>query len=382
MLASLLGIILAVLLMYSMSAFIQPMEASLGWSRTTIGAGITASTMATALFNTWGGAAIDRYGPRRVAALAIPVYVACFACLSLSASSVWSWWANWALLGVVNCFTGPALWTSAVARLFTRNRGLALAVAMCGTSVASICVPLTATMLIDLVGWRQAFAYLGIIFGTLSYVMTCFLPNGGSRENQPAHKNQASFGSLLLSARFMRLALAASFFALTSTALITSSIAIIEAGGVARDTAAMIAASVGITGIIGRLGSGFLVDRFDARVITAVAMALPALSAGILLADDTSIPFATVAFLIFGLALGAEFDLVAVFVSRLFDIRTFGALFGALLSTISVAAAVAPLAAGLAYDVTGEYVLLLAALVPISLSAAGLILTIGPVPRR
>ncbi|MBD3647889.1 MAG: MFS transporter, partial [Pseudomonadales bacterium] len=59
---------------------------------------------------------------------------------------------------------GPLTQTKLMVNWFTRNRGMALGIAIMGTSVAGIVMPTIATYLSDVMGWRGAYTlYAGIL---------------------------------------------------------------------------------------------------------------------------------------------------------------------------------------------------------------------------
>jgi cyanate permease len=58
-----------------------------------------------------------------------------------------------------------------------------------------------------------------------------------------------------------------------------------------------------------------------------------------------------------GLALGAEIELAAYYVTRYFGLLRFGAIYGFMISIYSIASALGPLLMGMAHDLTGTYAL-------------------------
>ncbi len=153
--ASMAGIGMASLHVYSIGAFIAPIEAEYGWRRAQITAAMTLVTVIGAIFSPFVGMVIDRTGTRRIAIPGAMLFLGGFALLSF-VNSLWSWWALWLLLSVGALAGKPMVWTVAVASLFSRHCGLALAVMLYGTAVCSSAVPLLSTSLIEAFGWRTA----------------------------------------------------------------------------------------------------------------------------------------------------------------------------------------------------------------------------------
>lgn len=130
---------------------------------------------------------------------------------------------------------------------------------------------------------------------------------------------------------------------------------ILRSAGAEPLAAAGTASLVGLFSIVGRLGVGFLLDRFPGRVVGACAYLVPIAGAALLLFDGTNPAIQTVAAALFGLTLGAEVDVIAYLASRYFGLRNFGGLFGGLVAALSLGTAFGPLAAGATFDRFGGY---------------------------
>ncbi|HEX7819127.1 MAG TPA: MFS transporter, partial [Sphingobium sp.] len=306
-----------------------------------------------------------------------------FATLSLTSPSIWSWWLLWGLVGFCGLGIKPALWTTAVASLFSRSRGLALAVTLSGTGLGSFFTPLLTTWLIEAYGWRMAFIGLSLVFGGIGFPLIFFFFHDARYKQQagqvvpiPARHGMAMRESLL-SRQFLSLTLAALLFSLLAISTVANLIPILSSEGIGRNEAAGIASAVGITSIIGRLATGWLLDRFDARLVTTVAMALPVAAAGLLLGWPGEAHAALIAALVMGLSLGAEVDAIAYLTGRYFGLKHYGLLFGTMISATAIATGFGPMLASMVYDNTGSYRLQLIIVIPLSLIAALLILTLG-----
>jgi MFS family permease len=59
---------------------------------------------------------------------------------------------------------------------------------------------------------------------------------------------------------------------------------------------------------------------------------------------------------IFGLTVGAEIDVIAYLAARQFGLKSFGSLFGGIVTALALGVAFGPLAAGAAFDRYGTYV--------------------------
>ena len=85
---------------------------------------------------------------------------------------------------------------------------------------------------------------------------------------------------------------------------------------------------------------------------------------------------------LFGFSSGSETDVLSYFTARYFGVARYGSVFGACFAVVGAMAGVGPWLAGLAYDTTGTYAIVFAALVPLALLAALALATLGPYPRK
>jgi hypothetical protein len=69
----------------------------------------------------------------------------------------------WGLAGLVGVGSGSLTWTRGIGLWFLRQRGLALGIALIGTSFTGVLVPQFAGAVIDQFGWRAAFPVLAML---------------------------------------------------------------------------------------------------------------------------------------------------------------------------------------------------------------------------
>ncbi len=382
-LAAAFGMSTGVLYLYSAGTLVIPIEKSTGWSRAEIGMGLTVVTIITVVISPLTGALIDKFGARPLALFGITLFPAAFAAIGLTGDSIGSWIFHWALLAVLAFGMSPATWTSAVTNLFDRSRGLALAVTMSGMGIGSLTIPLVSQLLVEAVGWRMTFFWLGAIWGGIGLPLVYFLlRDGRSGPRDSSFKETVRPPGLplresLLSRQYFAILGAALCFTFVAMSFVVSIVPILVWQGVDATQAAALASLFGITAIIGRLATGFLLDCFDARVVTTIAMVLPIAAVSLLWSMPSVITLAALSIMIMGFSLGAEVDAIAYLVSRYFGVRNYALLFAISGSASALATASAPLASGLIYDATGGYSLLLAIMLfPCAISAIA-IATLG-----
>ena len=389
-LAAFVGMGMSTIAQYTISLFIEPIEAEFGWTRAQIMSGMIITATLGVLCAPLIGAAIDRFGPRRfgiAASLAVPL---CFSLLGTTNDNVWVWRALWFVFGLSTILLQPAVWTSAIAGFFEKGRGFALACVLCGSGFSSILMPPLAYFAIDRFGWRLGFATISLFWFVLVFpLVTLFLTSHKDRArtsgSEQSHAATRNFGFVLrhviLSRKFLQVAIAALLIATVVVSIVTSLVPIMTANGIDRAEAAGIAGLLGFSSIGGRLTVGWLLDRVEARYLAAVMLSLPLLAIFLLVQMPHSVPAAIAAVLIIGLALGAELDLMAYITSRYFELTFFGTLFGTIGGFVTLAGGMGPVLLNLVFDATGSYVPALLGAIPVSLAAALLFLLLGPYPK-
>jgi predicted MFS family arabinose efflux permease len=149
-------------------------------------------------------------------------------------------------------------------------------------------------------------------------------------------------------------------------------------GGRGAAEAAGYASLLGLFVIVGRLSSGWLLDRLWAPIVGLLVLVPSAVSC--LLLQQQAAPAVAVAFL--GLAGGAEFDLIAFLCLRYFGTRHYGQIYAWQWASFTVGAGVGPIAFGAIYDASGSYSAALLAAGVVMLAGPALLLALGPYPAR
>lgn len=365
--AAMLGYSASSLHTYGIGSFIEPLQAAFGWSRAqaTLGltiAGLTGAVMAVPL-----GLLVDRIGPRPIGLFGIAAMTASFALLGTASGSMANWVMLWCLLAVANLAMQGTVWTKAVGSRFEHARGMAFAVTLSGAPVTAAVLPPVAAWLIGDYGWRTAFAGVGLIWFVVAFAfMLPFFHSAqekgrASRGETAAVMTGMTFAEAARSPAFYKLMLATALFAFTVLGLVVHFVPILTGQGAERMAAAGVASLVGIFSIVGRFGTGFLLDRFPSHLVGAVIFLFPLVSCTLLLTNGADPASQIIAAVLFGLTVGAEIDVIAYLASRLFGLRSYGSIFGAMMAALSVGVATGPLAAGAFYDQFagyGEFLLL------------------------
>ncbi len=380
---SALALATSVIPIYSLGALMLSIHASTGWSRSQISAGPTLISVCTVIMSPFVGVAIDRFGSRRVGLPGIAFYCAAVSSIAFVGSGVRSWWISWFLVAIAYATVKMTVWTAAVVTLFQRSRGMALGVTLSGLGLGSMTLPYLTTLLQERYGWRGAYLFLAGGGFLLTFPLLWFFFYGaGDRETEtlrptdPDSLSEISPKRAFLSRRYLQMASAALFAAVPSTAFLVHFVPIVRASGLSAHTAAATAGVIGVCSILGRLGGGFLLDRFSGPRIGFISCALPVLSGPVLLMNHGALA-ATFAAAMIGLSAGSEIAVLAYLVPRYFGIKHFGLLFGVLNGLITLGLGIGPLFAGYLFDRFGSYSNFLLLTVPLFAASAILLGTLG-----
>jgi MFS family permease len=143
--------------------------------------------------------------------------------------------------------------------------------------------------------------------------------------------------------------------------------------GVSAGGGALAVSAMGGASLVGRLLTGWLLDRFFAPRVAFVLLTLAALGT-FLLAGAHSLPLGLVAAALIGFGMGGEADVTPYLLSRYFGLRSFSMLYGFTWTAYAFAGAIGPHLMGKAFDATGSYETLLVRLAVATLAVATLML--------
>ncbi len=346
---------------YTMSVFLKPLAAEFHWSR----AGVSAATLFLSLGWTLSapivGRLADRIDVRKIALISLVGVIVGFLALTQIDGDIWTLYLGLTFLAVAGSGTAPLIWTHAVNTWFDRSRGLSLGLTLAGSGVAAIVGPRAVDRLIADHGWQAGYLGIAAFTALIAFPLVFLLFRENKAVKTGARQPGAGAAPGLLAAdairtrQFWQLGLGIMLVAGAVSAILIHMVALLTDRGLSRNEATGIAGLMGFAVLFGRIGIGALVDRFHAPYVAGTILTIP--SAGyLLLALHDGGGWETVAAaLMFGVAAGAEVDLLAYLASRFFGLRAFGGIYGLLLVPFGIGSGSAPILMGRVYDVTGGY---------------------------
>jgi MFS family permease len=375
---------------FSFGVFLKPLSGDLHVGRGTVSLAHALASLALALGAPLAGRLIDRFGPRRVILPSTVLAGLILLSVTVSSARLWQLYLFYSALGLVISGVSPVCYSHVVTCWFDRRRGLALGVAMFGLGLGALAIPSLAQVLIDEFGWRGAFGLLGA-----GVLMVAFPVVARFLKDRPEEIGLAAEGSAASSTpaalyqsglRWNQAGRDGTFWLLFCSFLLVSAgvqaclthvSSILSDRGAGAQTAAFATSLFGGGVLLGRTGTGYLLDRFFAPRVAATIFGSAAAGIG-LLAVAASQELAFLAAFFIGLGLGAEVDIMAYLTSRYFGLRAFGSIYGFIFAGFGLAGGSGAYFMGAAFDASGSYRPMLAIFCVATFTGALLMLCVGP----
>lgn len=365
---------------FNASIFIQPWQASFGWSRGEIAAAHNGMLL-TALLSPFAGALLDRFGVRRPLLIAIVLTGLAYVAMAQLTGSLVQFYVTFLFLQVIGIFTTGLAFTRIVAARFVQSRGLALACTRIGISLLGIVLPSILHGLVAREGWQAGFYLLaGIVL--LVGLPVCWIGiRDLPRAPQRCGETKESYWSLLRrDRRIVLLCLCAGFgFAPLST-LLSQFQPLLTELDIAPADAAMLTGVLAGSVLIGTLISGTLIDRVWAPAIACLFSLGPIIGCLMMLQGALTFPAALTAAVLMGIAQGAEIDIVAYMAARYFGMNHYSAIYGSTITVMTLMSVAGQVGIGFLYDRHGNYDLALLCIIGGLAASILLYLLMGPYP--
>jgi MFS family permease len=375
--ASGVGVFFATLVFYSFAVLLKPLIEEFGWTRQAVSIAYGGMTLAAALSAPFVGHLFDRLGPRRICGPCLLICGCAFASLALLTSHTWHLYTVFVLIGLATTGTSAVVYSRVVSSWFDERRGAALAVVMASAAVGGIVHPPLAQTLIRLAGWRLACLALGVIIVALGVpAIASFVRERASNSSHASRPNSGvTVREAVHSRAFWILIIVVFGSTLTINAAIVHLSALLTDRGLDASRAAMVISAMGAASLVGRLLTGWLLDRFTAPRVSFVLLTIAAFGT-FLLADARTFPVGLIAALLIGFGTGGEVDVVPYLLSRYFGLRSLSTLYGLNWTAWGLAGAAGPVLMGRVFDATGSYEPALVAFAAATFAVATLMLAL------
>jgi len=271
-----------------------------------------------------------------------------------------------------------------VQRWFARRRGLASGLAVSGIGVGTLVMPPLASILIEALGWRNAYLVLGGLAAVAGTGMALVIENdprdrglgpdgdalqtGDSAVLPPG----ASVSEAIASRRFVGLYAGC---LIVSFGLFVPFVHLVPSAldhGVPQASAVLLLAVIGVGSTAGRFFLGGLADRMGRRLALIAMFVGMGLTLVIWVFSTALWALATFAFG-YGVFYGGFVALLPALVMDYFGGRNVSGIIGILYTSVAFGTLIGPSAAGFAFDLSHSYTLPIVASVFASIIAAGVV---------
>jgi MFS family permease len=346
---------------FAFGVFLKPITAELGVGRATFSSALTLHSTLSALSCPVIGWLVDRWGARRVMIPGLLIYAAATACYALIQASPFAiTFLIFGLTGIIGGVGTPIPYAAVITQWFDRQRGLALGIGIAGVGLGVALVPQLAAALIAAFDWRTAYVGLGIAILVIAFVpVAVFLREppvvARAADGAPAVLLPGiEAGEAFRSALFWGLAAAFFLDVIAINGTLTHIVALMTDRGIALQAATATLSGVGVALILGRVLSGWCLDRMWGPYVAVTFFVLPMIGIALLATGATGIvPY--VGAVALGLGIGAEVDLMAFFTSRYFGARNYAKIYGTMFGIFAFGVGIGPTLSGGSFDLFRSY---------------------------
>ncbi len=377
---------------FNIGLFFGPLTADLGLSSTALSATYGLGTAVAALGLSYSGRLIDRYGQRAtLAGVAFLLGVVCL--LFPYVTNVVALFFGFTAVRFLGQGSLMLVANNLVSQWFSARRGVALSIISLGFALGLAAYPPVVQSLIDSVGWRTSWIWLGLFVWVLMLPITLalvinrpddlgLLPDGARRPDELSGGPEpaAADGDLeeswtpreaMRSFTFWFLAVSLAIPSALVTAIYIYQVPYFAQQGLDAQTAANMFSVTSVSMVAAMLGFGQLLDRLETRYVVAGGILLNAAAMGMmLLARDTLT--AVIYAILLGAASGSMLTNPNYLWPRYFGRQHLGSIQGPAYTITIIGASAGPLPFGIAYDLLGSYreAVMVLALLPLAFGLA------------
>ena len=347
----------AAIVPYTFGFFIKPLAAEFHWGRGAVSAGFTIAALTVAAASPGLGYLLDRFGPRRIILPCILVFAIGYASLVFLTPHIIHFYVSFFVIGLVGNGTAYLGYTRAISTWFNLRRGLALSVMLSGGACGAMIFPAIVPTIIIYFGWRNAYLMLGAVAFVVGFPLAAWLvrekPLATGNTTAAIHDG-TSVSHALKSPSFWIIAATVCLYAISVNGVIVHLSALLTDRGVSPQGAGFCLVIIGATGLVGRILTGFFLDRFFGARVSQV-MLLLTVTGIVMLSVANTLTAGMVAAALIGFSQGSEGDVTPYLLSRYFGLKRFSTLYGFTWTTYAVGAATGPVIIGLIFDKLGSY---------------------------
>lgn len=348
------------------TVMVLPLEREFGWSRAQVTGIYSTYLLASGLAGPIVGMLFGRFGPRAV-------YAAGLAIAGLALVGVGTLDRLWQLylvmgfvVGIGVALVGMVPASALLARWYSRRLSTMIGIVFSGVGMGALVVVPIAQQLAVLYDWRGAYAVLGWAVLAVAVLQFFAVPWRRFARGDPriealhaanAGGEQWTVRTAMRTPVYWGMVRVFFFTAMGMYIVLVEVVAYLIDVGVAPVAAAMAFGVMGMLSVASVMSSGFLADRFGTRPTAMASFVGTAIGICLFFALSyrPSLPLLAACIVVYGLCQGARGPLISSLAAKRFAGRGHATIYGTILATNSIGAALGSLAAGLLHDLTGGY---------------------------
>jgi MFS family permease len=357
-----------------LGVFLKPITTEFGWDRTTFAGAMSIGSLLGGAIALGIGPLIDRFGSRVALGIAFGILGAVFVLMNW-VTALWEFYAL-QIVGrmMTNGVIGVAV-SIVIPKWFIAKRGRAVAMTSVGSQAGAALTPLYVQFLVTMSGWRVAAVVAGLVIWLMSMIPSMLLlrrkpedmgllPDGADPgladiRSNAARSREPSTSLSLAQARKTKALYLLTASICTTWALRTGTtlhmIPYFTDHGFSDATAVFVLVVYSTSGAMGAIVWGLAADRFGARLSLALDCVLIGFGMLFMLVASHSIPIALIWAVAWGMTLSGQLTLQRVIFADYFGRTRLGSIQGFVTVFQTMAQAVGPIVAALAYDSTQSY---------------------------
>lgn len=248
-----------------------------------------------------------------------------------------------------------------IAKWFGARRGLAMGIAMSGTTAGGMLMTLVASYVIAHGGWRLGYQVLAVPIFVVAVPLVWMLVRTGPQGQSDATIAENAkrlpgleLGPALRTRSFWAIAVADFCFAFTAAGCVVHIVTYLIGIGYHSSTAALAMSMVFASALIGKILMGVLADRLSGRTALGFNFAIGTIGL-LFIFGAVSTRMLALFVIVYGLTMGAPMALLPLMMAESLGLKRFGTLGGLIGVARTLGAALGPVIAGRIFDVTRSY---------------------------
>lgn len=333
------------------------------WGRGTISVASMINWICFGLGNLACGVLTDRFGSRRLLIVGGILFIIGTILMSQIQSLVHLYFAFGVVMAIGRSAAAVPL-TALITKWFTRNQGLALAIAQSQNVGPAVFAPLT-VYLLSQTDWRGVYLWLGV--GSLLIIPLALLIRDHSEEVNESHPSGSAAGFVsrmpqihltlneaMRTRAFWTLNLMVLGCCICHSCILLHGFNHMTDMGLMGSTASRVAAVMALSGMVGKIACGILADRIGGKWAMALFLGLQAVMVPPFIHAHEPSSFYLWA-VVFGFGYGGPMPVYAMLFREYFGTRSIGSILGVFFMIAAVGMGSGGLMGGKLYDLFGSY---------------------------